>query len=1100
MSAESELAFVAKLRDDASATAASVKRNLASVGGDTRADIRVAAKDEASRSLGMVERSLGRVSGAASHVGGLLAGLRGPAGIAGAALGGVAALGIRAGLQTAAGMETAKISFTTMLGSAQKAGSFLKDLSAFAAKTPFEFPELQTAASSLISAGINANKVIPIMTTLGDVTSGMGTGSEGVQRATVALQQMSAAGRITGEDLNQLRDAGIPVYDLLAKATGKSKAEVVKLAQAGKLGSKELGQMMNALETGKGLERFSGLMDKQSASLSGQWSTLKDTANMALAGMITPVLPMLKAGMGKVSSTIAAAGPAITHVVTELGYLFGAITSGDGAGAAEILDNIFGNSGKLIGPFTTAIDYAKGVVDDLSAVFTNSLAPAFTTLSSEAKVFLGPLALLRAGLGFAADHGEATRVVLVGLGSALLFGRTAMLGYTAVTKVAAGAQYAYSLATGRAASAEGLATRAKITGALQTVKSTAITIASAIRTGVVMAATAARTVAAWVIMGAQSMIQAARMAAAWVIAMGPVGWVIAAVVAIVALVITHWDQVRGATVAAWNAVVGAIVGAWNAITGFVTGAVSAVLGFFRSHWPLILGILTGPFGLAVGLIVKHWSAIRGAVSSGVSAVIGFVRGLPGKILGAIGDLGSRLWSWAWGAFTRLGAAEREGIAGVVRLVTGLPGKILGALGNLGSILFDAGKKIIQGLIDGISHMFGSVKDKLGDLTGKLTSWKGPPKRDATILREAGRLVIQGFVDGIDASFGKVKTALGKVNTLLARAASTGAIGKGAFVATSAALRADTARLLAVVKLRDGLATRLKAAQTRLADAIKARTDYAAGVADAARSYAAITTVTAEGDAKLTATDVVRNLRDRLAAIVAFRRNVEALKHSGLNATSLRQIIDAGIESGGQIASALAGGGASAVAQVNAVQHSINVAAAGLGSSAAATLYDAGVQAARGLVSGISAQGKALDAAATVLANRLASRVRAALGIHSPSRVFHGVGENVIRGLVGGIDGNVSTVHDALDRVSSAVRSYGSVNGGLALAPVSVSRSTGVVVTLRHEVAFEGASPAGVTARDVADVIARDPKSAAQIEAALAPARARASSTTLVASR
>ena len=107
------------------------------------------------------------------------------------------------------------------------------------------------------------------MTTLGDVTSGMGTGSEGVKRATIALQQMSAAGRITGEDLNQLRDAGIPVYDLLAKATGKSKEEVVKLAQAGKLGKKELGQMMGALESGKGLERFSGLMEKQSTSIVG---------------------------------------------------------------------------------------------------------------------------------------------------------------------------------------------------------------------------------------------------------------------------------------------------------------------------------------------------------------------------------------------------------------------------------------------------------------------------------------------------------------------------------------------------------------------------------------------------------------------------------------------------------------------------------------------------------------------------------------------------------------------------------------------------------------------------------------------------------------
>lgn len=221
---------------------------------------------------------------------------------------GVAAVGW--GVKVAASMQTARIAFATMLGSGRKADAFLKKLSAFAEKTPFEFPELQTAASSLISAGIEADKVIPIMTTLGDVTSGMGTGSEGVRRATIALQQMSAAGRITGEDLNQLRDAGIPVYELLAKATGRSTAEVVALSQAGKLGAQDLSQMMKALETGKGLERFSGLMDKQSASLTGVASTFKDKLGQGLAKALKPAIPVLtKLTVGATVLVGAGVGP-----------------------------------------------------------------------------------------------------------------------------------------------------------------------------------------------------------------------------------------------------------------------------------------------------------------------------------------------------------------------------------------------------------------------------------------------------------------------------------------------------------------------------------------------------------------------------------------------------------------------------------------------------------------------------------------------------------------------------------------------------------------------------------------------------------------------
>ncbi len=229
-----------------------------------------------------------------------------------------AAKAVTFGIKTAAAMQTAKIGFTTMLGSAKAANAFLAKLAAFAAKTPFEFPELQKAASSLISAGINADKVIPIMTTLGDVTSGMGTGAEGVQRATIALQQMNAAGRITGEDLNQLRDAGIPVYNLLASATGKSKAEVVKLAQAGKLGAKELGQMMKALETGKGLERFSGLMDKQSESLTGVFSTFKDTLGMGLAKALQPAIPGLTKLTLKASDLVGKGMVPLQHGIGEV--------------------------------------------------------------------------------------------------------------------------------------------------------------------------------------------------------------------------------------------------------------------------------------------------------------------------------------------------------------------------------------------------------------------------------------------------------------------------------------------------------------------------------------------------------------------------------------------------------------------------------------------------------------------------------------------------------------------------------------------------------------------------------------------------------------
>lgn len=428
--------------------------------------------------------SAGRSGGRAAGEGfsrSFLPSIKGIAGAAGGLLAGGALFKLGSlGLSTAAGMEQAQISFTTMLGSAQKASSFLKDLQAFAAKTPFEFPELQTAASSLISVGVNAKDVIPIMTTLGNVTSGMGTGSEGVKRATVALQQMIAAQRITGEDLNQLRDAGIPVYDLLSKATGKSTAEVVKMAQAGKLGKKELDLMLQTLQTGKGLERFAGLMDKQSQSLTGLWSTFKDTLGQGLASLLTPVIPKLKSGLNTVSTAMGdffgglkgQVGKSRT-LFTDLGlgvsamvaaFKDGDVTSNGLVGAMErigvVARQAFGFLKQALRASLPALKSLAGIVtgsvlpaiSNLWAAIQPLLIEAFQVASATIKKMRPVLSALGAVLvsvtGFLKDHKTIVQAVVIAVGTAVVVWKawtTAIKVWQAVTKIATAVQAAFNL-------------------------------------------------------------------------------------------------------------------------------------------------------------------------------------------------------------------------------------------------------------------------------------------------------------------------------------------------------------------------------------------------------------------------------------------------------------------------------------------------------------------------------------------------------------------------------------------------------------------------------------------------------------------------------
>lgn len=220
-----------------------------------------------------------------------------------AALGqaGVAAVGW--GLKVQAGNETARVAFIRFLGSAKAADKMVRDLQRFAATTPFEFPELQQLAPRLLAAGIEGDKVIPILRSVGDAVAGTGGGTEQIQRAITALTQMRLAGKITGQDLLQLKDAGIDTFSLIAEATGRSKKEVAALAKEGKLSGKDLDAVFDQLAKG-GIKRFEGAMKDQSKTLTGLFSTLKDTIGLGLGQMIKPLIPQLKGIMGNVTEVM----------------------------------------------------------------------------------------------------------------------------------------------------------------------------------------------------------------------------------------------------------------------------------------------------------------------------------------------------------------------------------------------------------------------------------------------------------------------------------------------------------------------------------------------------------------------------------------------------------------------------------------------------------------------------------------------------------------------------------------------------------------------------------------------------------------------------
>jgi tape measure domain-containing protein len=187
-------------------------------------------------------------------------------------------------------MEQARIGFTTMLGSAERAEVFLRDMADFAAKTPFEFPELLDASKRMLAYGFAAGDVLPIMEAVGNASAAVGLGTEGINRIILALGQMRAKGKVSAEEMRQLTETGIPAWEILAEAMNKTTAEIMDMQQKGLIPAHEAIQILI-----EGMnKRFPNMMKNMENTWEGVTSTIKDIWQMTIGKLTENLFEGLK--------------------------------------------------------------------------------------------------------------------------------------------------------------------------------------------------------------------------------------------------------------------------------------------------------------------------------------------------------------------------------------------------------------------------------------------------------------------------------------------------------------------------------------------------------------------------------------------------------------------------------------------------------------------------------------------------------------------------------------------------------------------------------------------------------------------------------------
>lgn len=300
------------------------------------------------------------------------------------------------GISFNAAKEQALTSFGVILRDTEKAKTLFGELQKFAADTPFELPELTQSTKSLLAFGIEQEKILPTLRTLGDLASGVGVP---LNELSEIYGKAKTQGRLFAEDINQLTGRGIPIIAELAKQFGVSESEVKKLVEAGKVGFPQLEKAFQDLTSNGG--QFAGMMEAQSKTFTGRLSSLKDAVNTAFGDLTEPLfnlirdaIPTIIRGIEIVSNAFKSLSPATQLVVTAvaaiavaigpviaiIGFLTPTILSL--IGVFSTVGGAIVGIGGTISTLATLITLAGGVVPLLGAAFTAFVVPALAAAAS----------------------------------------------------------------------------------------------------------------------------------------------------------------------------------------------------------------------------------------------------------------------------------------------------------------------------------------------------------------------------------------------------------------------------------------------------------------------------------------------------------------------------------------------------------------------------------------------------------------------------------------------------------------------------------------------------------------------------------------------
>ena len=608
-------------------------------------------------------------------------------------------------------------------------------------------------STTFIGLGDSAKSAVGKTEALVKANQAFGGTGESLKGVVQAYGQMSAAGKVTAENINQLTDNNTALGSAL-KSTVMEMNPALKqygsFAEASENGAVSVGMLDEAMQ------QLSGAGGGAVTTISDAWDSFNETLSQALLPTLDALTPVISALIDKMAGWGESAGKAVTNVVKYFQDLFnqlqqnGAITQ-----FSAIWDNLKSTFGSVMGIIGNLINSFTGIDDSTAKNTTSvesvagtigSLASKFADITNSVADFVGKISESKSAM-------DALKGTLVVLASAFVALKVingivkAIELYNNMVKIGTAIQGAFNAVMAlNPFVALGIAIAAIVAGLVyfftqtETGKKVWASFVDFLKSawdGIVAFFSG---IGQWFADIWNGAVDGAK--GIW---QGLVDWfsgIIQGIQNIWNGITTFfsnlWTTVVGGIQSVWGGVTGFFGGIFNAVSSVVSTAFSAIGGFAGSAWNVLVGVWNavagffgGIFNAVRSIVSSVFSAFGsfassawGVVSSIWSAVSGFfsgifnaVRSVVSGVFSALGGFASNAWGAISGVFNGVGSFFGNIFNSAKDIVSG----VFDSFGKFASNAWDAITGVFSGIGDFFSGIFGGVRDIIDSVLGGITN-------------------------------------------------------------------------------------------------------------------------------------------------------------------------------------------------------------------------------------------------------------------------------------------------------------------------------------------------------------------------------------------